>query len=73
MDKDSTEVTSPLLTEREAACYLSRSRSSLRRDRNNGSGPGFIQIGRSIRYLRSDLDVYISACRRAGATEVHRG
>ena len=73
MKKDSTEVISPLFTEREAACYLSRSRSSLRRDRKDGSGPGFIRIGRSIRYLRSDLDLYISACRRAGTAEVHRG
>jgi len=73
MKKDSTGVTSPLFTEHEAACYLSRSRSSLRRDRKNGSGPGFVRFGRSIRYLRSELDVYISACSRVGTAEVHSG
>jgi hypothetical protein len=73
MKKDSTEVTSPLFTEHEAACYLSRSCSSLRRDRKNGGGPGFIRFGRSIRYLRSELDDYISACRKPGTAEVHHG
>jgi predicted DNA-binding transcriptional regulator AlpA len=67
-------VSSPLFTEEQAALYLTRSVSSLRRDRKNGSGPGFIRIGRrSIRYLKSELDRYILACTTTGSAEVERG
>ena len=36
METLTRNIPSPLLTEKEAACYLSRSCSSLRRDRRNG-------------------------------------
>ena len=62
MMKGSTEVVSPLLTEKEAAQYLTRSVSSLRRGRKNGAGPKFVRIGRSIRYPKSELDKYIFSC-----------
>ena len=35
--------------------------SSLRRGRKDGTGPKFVRIGRSIRYLKSELDKYIDA------------
>jgi predicted DNA-binding transcriptional regulator AlpA len=54
-------VSSPLFTEEQAALYLTRSVSSLRRDRKRGTGPGFVKIGRSVRYLRSELDRFIFA------------
>jgi predicted DNA-binding transcriptional regulator AlpA len=62
MMKGSAEVASPLLTEKQASAYLSRSVSTLRRGRKNGTGPKFVRIGRSIRYLKSELDGYIFAC-----------
>jgi hypothetical protein len=69
-----SDVSSPLLTERQAAQYLLRSKSSLRRDRKRGYGPGFLRIGRSVRYLKAELDGYICACRTsAGIAEVGRG
>jgi hypothetical protein len=75
--KDSTEVATPLFTERQAARYLTRSVSSLRRGRRNGAGPKFVKIGRSIRYLRDELNAYILECqtagKTAGKTEVGRG
>jgi len=67
--KGSTEVVSPLLTEKEAARYLTRSVSSLRRGRRDGAGPKFLRIGRSIRYQRSQLDAYIDACEAGAAWE----
>jgi hypothetical protein len=73
MQKDSTEDPTPLLTERQAARYLVRSVSSLRRGRKNGTGPKFVRIGRSIRYLRDDLNAYILECQTVGKTEVARG
>ena len=60
-DHPTGEIVSPLLTEKQAAIYLSRSASSLRRDRRNGSGPKFVRLGHSIRYARTELDAYLSA------------
>src|SRR6202035_2698395 len=73
METLTRNIPSPLLTEKEAACYLSRSCSSLRRARRNGIGPGFIRIGRSIRYLQFQLDSYILSCVSVGNVEVDRG
>jgi hypothetical protein len=61
MNKSAQDVCSPLLTEQQAASYLTRSVSSLRRDRKNGVGPRFVRAGRSIRYPKVELDVYLSA------------
>lgn len=53
------------LTEREAAVYIGMSRSFLRQDRMNGirekrtPGPNFIKIGRTIRYLKEELDKWL--------------
>ena len=53
------------LTDVEAAAYLGMSVSFLRQARCNGNregrttGPPFIKIGRSIRYLITDLDIWL--------------
>jgi len=58
-------------TEQEAAQYLGMSRSFLRQDRMNGfrknrtPGPNYIKIGRSIRYLKEDLDTWLEHYRVA--------
>jgi predicted DNA-binding transcriptional regulator AlpA len=72
MMKGSAEVTSPLFTEKEAAHYLTRSVSSLRRGRRSGTGPKFVRIGRSVRYQKSQLDAYIDARVAMRAGEVRR-
>ena len=54
-----------ILTEKEAAEYIGMSRSFLRQDRMNGyratrtPGPQFLKIGRSIRYLKEDLQAWL--------------
>ena len=54
-----------LLNEPEAAKYICMSRSYLRQARMDGirknktPGPPFIRVGRSIRYLKDDLDQWI--------------
>jgi predicted DNA-binding transcriptional regulator AlpA len=57
-----------LLTEQQAATYISMSRSFLRQSRMDGlrtnrtPGPAWIQIGsRSIRYRVEDLDEWIAS------------
>jgi predicted DNA-binding transcriptional regulator AlpA len=53
-------------TETEASTYIGMSRSFLRQDRMNGvrenrtPGPKFLKIGRSVRYLKEDLDIWLA-------------
>jgi predicted DNA-binding transcriptional regulator AlpA len=73
MTKGSAEVISPLYDEKEAARYTTRSVSSLRRGRKDGSGPKFVRLGRSIRYQKSALDAYIDARVIGAVDEVRHG
>jgi predicted DNA-binding transcriptional regulator AlpA len=58
-----------VFNEPEAAAYLGVSRASLRRGRMEGKRekrlppPPFIRLGRSIKYLKSDLDAYLQSHR----------
>ena len=60
-------------TEQEASQYIGMSRSFLRQDRMNGlrkhrtPGPNYIRIGKSIRYLKEDLDAWLENYRIARA------
>ena len=53
------------LTEKEAAYYIGQSPHTLRKARcegqrvNHTPTPPFIRLGRSIRYLREDLDAFL--------------
>jgi hypothetical protein len=74
MSKGSAEISTPLFIEKEAAQYLTRSVSSLRRARKTGIGPKFVRIGRSIRYAKTELDNYILSCGMiSGTSEVEGG
>ena len=52
-------------TEKETSIYIGMSRSFLRQSRMEGNrknrtpAPPFIRIGRSIRYLKEDLDMWL--------------
>jgi len=58
------------LTEQQAAHYLSMSRSFLRQGRMNGDRenrtptPPYLKIGRSVRYLKEDLDTWLEQFRQ---------
>jgi len=58
------------LSERDASLYIGMSRSFLRQSRMEGSrigrtpAPPFIKIGRSIRYLKDDLDQWLESFRK---------
>ena len=53
------------LTEKEAAQYVGQSHHTLRKARcegqlpNHTPTPPFIRLGRSVRYLREDLDSFL--------------
>lgn len=62
------------LTSAETAQYISMSESWLRQSRMNGNpyAPPFVKIGRSVRYLREDLDIWLVG-RRRRSNLVHSG
>lgn len=55
------------LSEKETAQYIGMSRSFLRQSRMEGNrttrtpAPPFLKIGRSVRYLREDLDNWLDS------------
>ena len=56
------------LTEKEAAHYIGMSIAFLRKDRCEGKignrtiGPKHLKIGKSVRYLKDDLDRWLEEC-----------
>jgi predicted DNA-binding transcriptional regulator AlpA len=58
------------LPDPEAARYIGMSVSFLKQSRMNGDrenrapGPPYVKIGRSVRYLREDLDAWLEQYRR---------
>ncbi len=52
-----------LLDTEEAALVLRISARTLRRWRDEGTGPKFVRYGRAIRYTRGDLERFVSQSR----------
>ena len=50
-----------LLTEGEAADFLSLSNRTLQAWRVRGCGPKFVKVGRSVRYQVEDVQEFVSA------------
>ena len=57
-----SEPTDSWLSRRDAAKYLDLSFSTLAHMACRAEGPAYYLIGRSARYLKSDLDAWINAC-----------
>jgi excisionase family DNA binding protein len=53
--------TTRALTEREVADMLGLSVATLRAWRHRGKGPRFLRLGRSVRYLASDVADFVRA------------
>ena len=60
-ERDHAPDTARALTEREVAELLGLSVATLRAWRHRGKGPRFLRLGRSVRYLSSDLDAFVRA------------
>lgn len=58
------------MSEEDAARYVGFSREFLRQSRMDGRragrtpGPPFVKIGRAVRYVRADLDMWLTEHRR---------
>ena len=59
--RDHTQGTPRALTESEVAERLGLSVATLRAWRHRGKGPRFLRLGRSVRYLPSDVDDFVRA------------
>jgi predicted DNA-binding transcriptional regulator AlpA len=55
---------SALVTEKEAARFLSMSFRTLQSWRSEGKGPPYVKLGRSIRYRMNDLLVWTEKGRK---------
>lgn len=55
------------LTPDEAANLLGKRVSTLSAWRSTGTGPTFIKVGGSVRYLEADLEAFLASGRRAPA------
>lgn len=58
------QVPSPVLNERDAACYIGMSEMFLRVSRMGTTGgrtpgPSYLKLGRAVRYLQTDLDTWL--------------
>lgn len=53
------------MTQDEVCGVLKVSRPTLQRYRRNGTGPAFYRIPAGIRYLQSDVDMWLAARRHA--------
>ena len=61
LNRAQTSDTTRALTEREVAELLGLSVATLRAWRHRGKGPRFLRLGRSVRYLPSDLAELVRA------------
>jgi predicted DNA-binding transcriptional regulator AlpA len=57
------------LTRKQAAAYLKLGESTLAKLFVSGDGPPAIKIGRSVRYLALDLNVWMNSRRRASTSD----
>ena len=55
--------TDELLDTAEAAVLLHKPVGTLQQWRHRGIGPAYVKVGRSVRYLRSDLRSFLQAHR----------
>ena len=62
-----------LLTELEAAAFLSVVPTTLRRWRWAGHPPGFLKIGGAVRYDPADLQQFIDCSRRSSTSDIGTG
>lgn len=60
-ERDQTRDAARALTEREVADMLGLSVATLRAWRHRGKGPRFLRLGRSVRYLPSDVADFVRA------------
>ncbi len=64
-----TRFSHALIKEQKAADTLGLSVATLRRWRWSGNGPGFVKIGRAVRYDPTELQAFIESGRRKSTSD----
>jgi hypothetical protein len=59
----------PLLSDRDVERITRRARSTLQKDRVQGSGIPFVRIGRLVRYRQSDVVAFLAPRRVSSTSE----
>lgn len=59
-----------LLTQKEVARLLGVSERTLERHRVFGTGPGFVRLGRLVRYRVSDLEAWVKSSVRRSTSQL---
>ncbi|EHJ48871.1 hypothetical protein DFW101_2869 [Solidesulfovibrio carbinoliphilus subsp. oakridgensis] len=54
---------SQIFGEKEAAAYAKVSVKTLQARRAAHKAPPYLKVGRSVRYLKEDLDAFLASCR----------
>jgi len=54
---------SQIFGEKEAAAYAKVSVKTLQARRAAHKAPAYLKVGRSVRYLKTDLDTFLAGCR----------
>ena len=62
-----------LLTEQQAAQFLSVGDKCLQAWRVRGGGPVFLKVGRLVRYTQSDLETWLLTRRRESTSDTGKG
>jgi predicted DNA-binding transcriptional regulator AlpA len=60
----------PVLRPDEAASFLTLSKQRLAKYRTQGGGPKFLKLGRSVAYLREDLEAWLHANSRRSTSDL---
>jgi len=60
---------STFLKTQQAADFLEISRRTLEGWRTSGGGPGFIKLGRAVRYKQTDLEMFAERGRRTSTSD----
>lgn len=59
----------PLLSEEAAARFLGVTKRTLKQWRQDGRGPRFVKVGRSVRYRMTDLEAFVESHTFTNTTE----
>lgn len=63
------QIEEPLLITVEVSKVTGHSTRTLEKWRQNGKGPAFLKIGRSVRYRMSDIEAWLEQCRRTSTSD----
>ncbi|MEM8995835.1 MAG: helix-turn-helix domain-containing protein [Acidobacteriota bacterium] len=62
-------IDDPFLITAEVGKLTNQSTRTLEKWRQNGTGPSYFRMGRSVRYRLSDVEAWLEQCRRISTSD----